>query len=76
MIAFIVSDFQYVESNVSATNPHHQRIFTSKNKLDQTGYALDEAVNILNAMENYLQVPFELPKMDNAGIPDFAAGGL
>ena len=76
LIAFIVSDFGYIEANVSDTNPTYQRVFTSKNKLSQASYALEDGVNILNAIAKYLAVPFTLSKMDQAAIPDFAAGGL
>lgn len=75
LIAFIVSDFGYNERNASDTNPTHQRVFTSKNKLSQTAYALEEGVNILNAIAKYVSVPFTLSKMDQAAIPDFRAGG-
>lgn len=70
-----MSDFGYVEKNISNDNPVHQRVYTGKNKLSQTAYALSEGVNILNAIAKYVSVPFTLPKMDQAAIPDFAAGG-
>ncbi|XP_055306447.1 aminopeptidase N-like [Sitodiplosis mosellana] len=76
LIAFIVSDFGYTETNASDNNPTHQRVFTSKNKLSQTAYALDEGVKILNAISKYVSVPFSLPKMDQAAIPDFRAGAM
>lgn len=76
LIAFIVSDFQYAEKNVSDSNPIYQRVFTSKNKLNQTAYALDEGVKILNAISKYVSVEFTLKKMDQAAIPNFRAGGL
>lgn len=76
LIAFLVSNFGYAEKNASDTNPTQQRVYTSKKNLDQTGYALDEGVLLLNTIADYLQVKFTLPKMDQAAIPDFSAGGF
>lgn len=74
LVAFIVSDF----GNVTNTdNPKLiQRVFTAKKNLDQTAYALDEGVKILDAIAKYLDVPYSLTKMDQAAIPNFRAGGL
>lgn len=76
LIAFIVSDFGYVEFNATDDNPTKQRVYANKDYVNQAEYALAEGVSILNAIAKYVQVPFSLEKMDQAAIPQFRAGGL
>lgn len=73
LIAFIVSDFQFVDN--PPTNKFRHRVFANP-QVYQTGkFAVGESEKILDAIANYLQIPFTLPKMDQAAIPDFSAGG-
>lgn len=75
LVAFIVSDYVNITKNASNQNPTQQSVFTSQDTLSQSQYGLDEGVAILNALETYLDVPYGLPKLDQAAIPDFRAGG-
>lgn len=76
LIAFMVSDFEYKENKMSfdGTTFRH-RVFAKPTEVKNTGYALDEGEHILNAIANYVQIYFSLPKMDQAAIPEFRAGG-
>lgn len=82
LIAFIVSDFKYTEAKKSDDNPVAQRVFAQPDYVNQTEYALAEGVAILNALAKYVNVPYlpkenvDTPKMDQAAIPQFKAGGL
>lgn len=76
LIAFIVSDFEYNEFIATNDFPTTQRIFTSKDYINQTSYSLVEAITTLKAIGNYLQFPFTLSKLDHAAIPDIRVGGL
>lgn len=76
LIAFIVSEFEYREFNATNGLPTTQRVFTSKDYINQTSYALIEGVTLLNAIGNYLQIPFVLQKLDHASIPYTWVGGL
>ncbi|XP_031633026.1 aminopeptidase N-like [Contarinia nasturtii] len=78
LIAFVVSKFKYTEITDGSGNATLQRVYTSSNKLSQTSYSLTEGVSILNAIANYLDVPFSLKKMDQVAIPNdhFGAGAM
>lgn len=74
LVAFIISDYKNSTINASATNPTQQSIFAPQEMLHQAQYGLSEGVALLNAIEKYLQVPYGLKKIDQAAIPNFAAG--
>lgn len=73
LIAFTVSDFTSVQDT---TGPTPQRIFATPQSI-ANGYgsvALVASVKLLSGFEDYLGVNYTLPKMDQAAMPDFAAG--
>lgn len=75
LIAYIVSDFESVtNANASTGFPH--RVFARPNAINQTGLTLEAGEKILTAIETFLDVPFTLPKMDQAAIPDFSPGAM
>jgi aminopeptidase N len=73
LIAFTISDFPSIEDK---TGFIPQRIFGKPQSIENGdgAYALGVSGKILTGYENYLGVNFSLPKMDQAAIPDFAAG--
>lgn len=76
LVAFIVSDYEYREFN--GTNEPYSpisRVFVSKDDADQTSYALVEGMQMLHALEDYLKIPFSLPALDQAVVPEFRVGG-
>lgn len=75
MIAFIVSDFEYLEST-DLSRRVHQRVFSRSNAVHLNELVLEAGEEILDELESYIQVPYSLPKMDQAGIPDFSAGAM
>lgn len=74
LIAFLVSDFEYLENAVDGTVPH--RTFARPNAVHLTEFALQTGVDMLDVLVDVLGINYTLPKMDQAAIPDFAAGGL
>ncbi|XP_050688585.1 aminopeptidase N-like isoform X2 [Eriocheir sinensis] len=74
LVAFVVSDFTYVESNA---NDHVRfRIWAREDAINQTAYALNAGPHVLTFYEDYFSTPFPLPKQDMIAIPDFSAGAM
>lgn len=76
LVAFIVSDYEYREFNGTNEYETVSRVFASADDANQTSYALIEGIEMLNALENYFQIPFSLPALDQAVVPEFRVGGM
>lgn len=74
LLAFIVSDFEFLENEFGGNVPH--RTFARPNAVHLTEFALQTGVDMLDALAGYIGVSYTLPKMDQAAIPDFAAGAM
>ncbi|KAK2837913.1 hypothetical protein Q5P01_015125 [Channa striata] len=74
LVAYIVSDFM----SVSKTSQHGVKIsiYAVPEKIDQTAFALDAAVKLLDFYDDYFDIPYPLPKQDLAAIPDFQSGAM
>ncbi|XP_057688730.1 endoplasmic reticulum aminopeptidase 1b [Corythoichthys intestinalis] len=74
LVAFIVSDFH----SVSKMTQHGVKIsvYAVAEKINQTDFALDAAVRLLDFYDTYFSIPYPLPKQDLAAIPDFQAGAM
>uniref|UniRef100_G3PKE7 Aminopeptidase n=1 Tax=Gasterosteus aculeatus aculeatus TaxID=481459 RepID=G3PKE7_GASAC len=74
LVAYIVSDFL----SVSKTTRHGVKIsvYAVPEKIDQTAFALDAAVQLLDFYDDYFDIPYPLPKQDLAAIPDFQSGAM
>uniref|UniRef100_A0A1I8P0A9 Aminopeptidase n=1 Tax=Stomoxys calcitrans TaxID=35570 RepID=A0A1I8P0A9_STOCA len=73
LVAFIVSDFEYTEG---VLNSLPQRIYSRPGTEGDQEWALVSGMLILERLAEYYGVPFALPKIDQAAIPDFAAGAM
>lgn len=74
LVAYIVSDFL----SVSRTTQHGVKIsvYAVPEKIDQTAFALEAAVKLLDFYDDYFDIPYPLPKQDLAAIPDFQSGAM
>ena len=71
----MVSDFIYVTSNPELSPGIQFKIWARSSFSDQTAYAAEIGPKILDDyVKKYFEIPFPLPKVDMAAIPDFAAG--
>jgi aminopeptidase N len=75
LIAFTVSDFLFVQDTTGFVP---QRIFAKPQSIanGEARYALENSYKILLGFEQYLSIPYSLEKMDQAAMPDFAAGAM
>lgn len=73
LVAFTVSTFTYVEDNIGEVP---QKVYAKPQSISNgdADYALGVSRPILEAFATYLGVNYDLPKMDQAALPDFAAG--
>lgn len=67
LVAFIISDFEYVESNKYDLK---QRVYARPNGIQFADFGLASGVEILNALQVYTGVVYDLPKMDQVAVPD------
>ncbi|CAH1790157.1 unnamed protein product [Owenia fusiformis] len=74
LLAFVVCDFDKSEG-VTASGTKF-RVWSRKEAVNQTRYALDTGIAILEHFEDYFDVDFPLPKQDMIAVPDFAAGAM
>ncbi|XP_032873239.1 endoplasmic reticulum aminopeptidase 2-like isoform X2 [Amblyraja radiata] len=74
LVAFIVCDFKSV-SAVTSTGIKVS-IYATPDKWNQTHYALEAAVKLLEFYENYFNINYPLPKQDLVAIPDFESGAM
>uniref|UniRef100_A0A8C5HZ00 Aminopeptidase n=1 Tax=Gouania willdenowi TaxID=441366 RepID=A0A8C5HZ00_GOUWI len=74
LVAYIVSDFL----SVSKITKHGVKIsvYAVPEKIEQTTFALDAAVKLLDFYDDYFDIPYPLPKQDLAAIPDFQSGAM
>lgn len=75
LIAFIVSDYNYVE-DLDGLIPH--RIYAKPSSIENGEAELAIAVSdpLLSGFERYLGLAYTLDKMDQAALPNFAAGAM
>lgn len=80
LTVFIVSDFarKNVTVNVGSQigKPFELSVYSTPAQVDKTDYALDTAKKIFEFYINYFNIPYPLPKLDLAAIPDFISGAM
>lgn len=74
LVAFVVCDFKSVTATTSSGV--QVSIYAAPEKWQQTHYALEVAVKMLDFYEEYFNIPYPLPKQDLIAIPDFEAGAM
>ncbi|VDM38750.1 unnamed protein product [Toxocara canis] len=74
LIAIAVSDFGFNEGFTSRGTRF--RVWAREEALNQTSYALEAGINVLEFFEDYYGIPFPLEKQDMIALPDFSAGAM
>lgn len=72
IIAFIVSDFHFLSNENEGVVPH--RTMSRPNAIHLTEFALKRGVELLDILSDFIGIPYSLPKMDQAAIPDLDHG--
>lgn len=72
LVAFLVADFNYTANE----NDDTYKIWHEKSKGEEAKYAAKMGPLILEFYEEFFKIPFPLPKMDMAAIPDFGPGAM
>jgi aminopeptidase N len=70
LIAFIVSNFK---SENGSENFH---VWAKEGAIEQVKYRVAVGPSLLNAMEEFLDLKYLMPKMDEVAVPDFSAGAM
>lgn len=73
LVAFVVSDFK---ENKIKKNSIDMSVWTRNELSKHTDYARDIGLEILKAMNDYVNVKYHFNKMEQIGIPDFSAGAM
>lgn len=74
LIAFAVTDFRFRANEANSSLP--MRVFATPNAYNRTGFLLSEGEKAVKALENYLQVPYALPKLDQIALNNQPGGEL
>lgn len=77
LIAYVVSDFKVFENYAGPiTKRIKHRILANENYYNNVIFPLESGENILDDLQEFVGVSYSLPKMDQIGLPDFAAGAM
>ncbi|XP_071381754.1 endoplasmic reticulum aminopeptidase 2 [Centroberyx affinis] len=74
LVAFVICDFKSVTATTSSGVK--VSIYAAPEKWQQTHYALEVAVKMLDFYEKYFNILYPLPKQDLIAIPDFQSGAM
>lgn len=70
LLAFVISKYEH------KSNGPDFEVYAEKDDLETAEYARTKGKEILQSLETYLGIKFEIPVMKQIGIPDFAAGAM
>ncbi|KZC03967.1 Glutamyl aminopeptidase [Dufourea novaeangliae] len=78
LVAFIVSDFECLESTLTILNGSNIPVNVCVRPMykNKTRFALDTAVQVMEYYLTIFGVDYPLPKLDLIGVPDFNAGAM
>lgn len=69
LVAFHVSAFPHITSSPPRRTP--QRVFSRPDVIGATAEALNAGEQLLEAIEDYVDIDFTLPKMDQIAVPGY-----
>ncbi|XP_032306951.1 glutamyl aminopeptidase [Drosophila ananassae] len=79
LVCIIVSDFSSKSTTVNANgigNDFSMEAFATSHQIDKVDFALDFGAAVTEYYIQYYNVPYPLPKLDMAAIPDFSSNAM
>ncbi|XP_059219771.1 glutamyl aminopeptidase [Stomoxys calcitrans] len=79
LACFIVSDFKSKDVKIDTKGIGEEfdmRVFATPEQLDKVDFALNVGKGVIEYYIDYFQIPYPLPKLDMAAIPDFVSGAM
>lgn len=74
LVAFVVCDYAFVTKKTSNEVP--VTVYAPRNLLNETNFAMDVAIRTIDFFEEFLMVPYPLPKQDLVAITDFESSSM
>ncbi|XP_063166501.1 glutamyl aminopeptidase isoform X2 [Candoia aspera] len=74
LVAWAVHQFEYTERNSSHGIP--LRIYAQPQQINTANYAADVTKVVFDYFEQYFDMNYSLPKLDEIAIPDFGTGAM
>ncbi|XP_021356866.1 aminopeptidase Ey-like [Mizuhopecten yessoensis] len=74
LVAFVFGELDSVK-NTTANNVLFG-VYTTPSNINQTSLALQLGSELLDTFEEYFNINYVLPKLDNVGVPDFVFGAM
>lgn len=76
IVAFVLTELDFIETWYRSIDGRNVtlRLWTLEHKLDQLEMAVMLVPKVLSALEEYLAMPYSLPKLDIIAIPGYEAG--
>jgi hypothetical protein len=72
LVAFIVSDFNSTDSNAK----YNFTAWARPNAIDNAAYSQTVGPLLVDFFEEYTDIEYKFPKIDQVAVPDFAAGAM
>ena len=75
LLACILSELEYLETSYRSINGRNItiKLWSDKEKFDQLDLAFHLVPKVMETLENYLNIPYTLPKLDMVAVPGYDA---
>ena len=75
LLACILSELEYLENSYRSINGRNItiKLWSDKEKFDQLDLAFHLVPKVMETLENYLNIPYTLPKLDMVAVPGYDA---
>lgn len=73
LVAFSVSNLVF-KANANTPNGLSLRVFAQPSLIESAALALTDGERLVNAITEYVQVNYSLPKLDQIAVPNYSGG--